>query len=301
MDKSMLFLVNPKAGHADLKAKLMDIVDLFTAGGYAVTVHPTQGVGDLTKQILDRGEDYDLVVCSGGDGTLNEAASALIQLEHPPALGYIPGGTVNDMAHSLGLSQEPLQAARDILEGTVRAVDVGRFGENRWFTYVAGFGAFTDVSYETPQEDKRLLGRLAYLLKGAQTLGGIKPIPVKMEADGQIIEDDVLLGLVLSTTHVGGFKPKASLWNTASLDDGLWEVVLVRNIKSLTDLNGIGTLLMTGELDPRFFYTLQAKTVTFTFHQEVKWTLDGEFGGAVEQVNLQNCRQALKIMVPEKE
>ena len=220
MDRKLLFFINPKAGQLELKLKLLDMLDVFAAGGYAVTVHPTQTPRDLTRAIAEKGGDYDLVVCAGGDGTLNEAVTGLMQLENRPALGYIPGGTCNDVASTLGIPKEPVAAAKAILSGHPQAIDIGSFGPDRWFTYVAGFGAFTDVAYETPQQEKRVLGRLAYLLKGAQTLGGIRPIPMRMTVNGRTIEDEVLLGLVFSTTSVGGFKA-SSVMKGVSLDDGL--------------------------------------------------------------------------------
>ena len=202
MRSKMLFLVNPKAGQQELRTHLMDVIDVFTAGGYDVTVHTTQSPGDLTGWIAAHGQEFDRIVCAGGDGTLNEAVTGLMQREDRPPLGYIPGGTVNDVAHTLGLSREPVKAAQNIISGSPIAIDVGNFCGDRWFTYVAGFGAFTDVSYETPQAEKRMLGRLAYLLNGAKTLAEIRPIPMRMHVDGKVIEDEVLLGLVCSTTSV---------------------------------------------------------------------------------------------------
>ena len=298
MERNLLFFVNPKAGQLELRNHLMDVIDVLTAGGYAVTVHPTQYPGDLKDHIAAAGSRYDLVVCAGGDGTLNEAVSGLMQLEDRPPLGYIPGGTCNDVASTLGLSRDPVEAAKTIISGKPQAIDIGRFGADRWFTYVAGFGAFTDVSYETPQQEKRIFGRMAYLLEGAKTLGGIKPIPMHMEVNGQVIEDEVLLGLICSTTSVGGFRPASSLMKDVRLDDGLSEVVIAKNITNLQDLNAIGTLLVKREFDPKFFYTFQTSQVKFRFPTPVKWTLDGEFGGAVKEVELQNIHQAIQIIVP---
>ena len=298
MRKKMLFLVNPKAGQQELRVNLLEMIDVFTAGGYDVTVHTTQGQGDLTRWVAEYGSRYDRIVCAGGDGTLNEAVTGVMALEERPPIGYIPGGTVNDVAHTLGLSREPVKAARDIISGVPQAIDVGNFCGDRWFTYVAGFGAFTDVSYETPQEEKRLLGRLAYLLKGAKTLGEIRPIPMRMQVNGQVIEDDVLLGLVCSTTSVGGFRPNMPALKNVSLNDGLSEVIVVKHIASLQDLNGIGTLLTKREFDPKFFYTFQTDHICFEFPAEVKWTLDGEFGGAVSKVEIGNHNNAVEIIVP---
>ncbi len=298
MNKKMLFLVNPRAGQQELRTGLMDILCVFTAGGYDVTVHPTQGPKDVTAQVSQWGPAYDLVVCAGGDGTLNEAVSGLMQLEpaRRPPLGYIPGGTVNDVAATLGLSRNPVEAARGIVRGKPYAIDIGSFGPGQWFTYVAGFGAFTDVAYQTPQQDKRIFGRLAYLANGVQSLGSIKPIPMRMTVEGRVIEDEVLLGLVCSTTSVGGFRPKMDLG--VRLDDGLSEVIVAKNITTLADLNALGALLLKREFDPNFFYTFQTDHVRFEFPVPVSWTLDGEFGGKVQEAEIQNISRAVEIIVP---
>ncbi len=301
MRKKLLFLVNPKAGQLEIRTNLLEIIDVFTAGGYDVTVHTTQCQGDLTDWIAQYGGQFDRIVCAGGDGSLNEAVSGLMLLENRPALGYIPGGTVNDVAHTLGISREPVKAARDMIDGVPQAIDVGNFCGDRWFTYVAGFGAFTDVSYETPQSEKRLLGRLAYLLNGAKTLDKIRPIPMRMQVGDRVIEDEVLLGLVCSTTSVGGFRPKTSLLKGVSLDDGLFEVIVVKKIASIQDLNGISILLTKGEFDPKYFHTFQTHRIRFEFPTPVKWTLDGEFGGALQSVEIQNAYRAIEILSPLKD
>lgn len=300
MAKKLLFFLNPKAGQLELRVHFLEMIDIFTAGGYDVTVHPTQSPRDLTEYLAREGSGYDLVVCAGGDGTLNEAVSGLMTMEHRPVLGYIPGGTCNDVAATLGLSRDPVEAARGILAGTPRAIDIGAFGDDRWFTYVAGFGAFTDVAYETRQQEKRVLGRLAYLLQGAKSLSEIKPISMRMEVEGQVIEDEVLLGLVCSTTSVGGFRASAESMKDVHLDDGLSEVIVAKKITNLQDLNALGTLLIKRQFDPKFFYTFQTDHVEFSFPAPVKWTLDGEFGGARDQVVIRNCPRAVEIMVPEK-
>ena len=206
MQRKLLFFVNPRAGHSEIRGSLMQAIQIFTAGGYEVTVHPTSAPRDLTRQIAERAAGYDLVVCTGGDGTLNEAVSGLMQLppaDRPP-LGYIPGGTVNDVAKTLGLSLDPILAAQDIVTGREFPIDIGAFGKDRWFVYVAAFGLFTGVSYQTPQEDKQVLGRLAYFLHGVKALGEVKPIHARVEFEDQVLELDVLDGLVCSTTSVGG-------------------------------------------------------------------------------------------------
>lgn len=298
MGKKLLFFLNPKAGQQGLRHHLIDMIDVFTAGGYDVTVHPTQNPRDLTDCIAAEGGNYDLLVCAGGDGTLNEAVSGLMRLEKRPPLGYIPGGTCNDVASTLGIPRDPVEAAKAVMAGHPRSIDIGSFGPERWFTYVAGFGAFTDVAYATPQQEKRVLGRLAYLLQGAKSLAELRPIPMRMHADGLCIEDQVLLGLVCSTTSVGGFKAAGPMTKNVSLDDGLFEVVVAKSITNVQDLDAIGTLLVKREFDPKFFYTFQTDRIRFEFPAAVKWTIDGEFGGAVRNVDIENHNSAVEIIVP---
>lgn len=295
MRKKLLFFLNPKAGHQELKTHLLEVLQIFTAGGYEVTVHPTQHPGDATEQIRTRGGEFDTIVCAGGDGTLNEAISGLMALERRPLLGYIPGGTVNDVAATLGLSRNPVAAAKAIVEGTPTPLDTGHFAPDRWFSYVAGFGAFTDVSYQTPQQDKRIFGRLAYLAGGVRSLGEIRPLHVRFSVGGKEYEDQLLLGLVCSTTSVGGFHPKAEELGV-KLDDGLFEVVLAKNISSLNDLSALAALLLKGTFDPKFFYTFQTDSISFSFDEPVKWTLDGEFGGERDSVVIETHRRAVEIL-----
>ena len=297
--KKLLFFVNPMAGTGTVRAGLMDILQEFAAAGYEITVHPTQGPRELSRVIAERGDRYDLIVVSGGDGTLNETTAGLMCLppERRRPIGYIPAGTVNDVASTLRLKRNPLRAARDIVTGEPFPLDVGRFGD-RWFNYVAAFGLFTDVSYRTPQQGKQILGRLAYLLDGAKSLVGIRSIPVTMRLDGETVEENVLAGLVTSTTSVGGFRMKNKVG--VSLNDGVFEVLLVRDIKSLADFNDAVSALLRGELERDTFVFRRASHVEFTFPQPTDWTVDGEYGGTVTEAVIDNHRAAVQIIVPKE-
>ena len=255
--KRLLFFINPNAGHAEIRGTLMEVLEIFSAGGYEVTVHMTTGPRDLTRQIAARGAQYDLIVCTGGDGTLNEAVSGLMALpyEKRPKLGYIPGGTVNDVASTLGLSKDTVRAAQEIMDGHPFPLDIGSFGPDRFFTYVAAFGIFTDVPYETPQEDKRIWGRLAYIMNGAGALGRLKPTHVRVSYDDHQEEADVLVGLVTSTTSVGGFKTTRDLG--ISLNDGLYEMILVRATKNLAEFNLAATRALRLDFDNDSFISAQ--------------------------------------------
>ncbi len=293
--KKLLFFVNPKAGNGAIVTDLMDVLLMFREGGYEITIHPTQGPGEIPKVLAEIGHRFDLVVSSGGDGTLNETVSGLMALENPPVMGYLPSGTINDMAYSLGLSMDPIEATQAILVGQPMDVDVGKF-QDRWFSYVAAFGALTDVPYTTRQADKRIWGRMAYLFEGVKALTEIAPIHVRVTAGDWIIEDDVLVGLVASTTSVGGFRT-GNQWGV-HLNDGLFEVVLIKKIKNLLDFQGVATALLRREFQNDYFYTFQTNAVEFQFQTPTPWTLDGEFGGTVTYCTIENHHNAVRIMTP---
>ena len=296
--KRLLFFINPNAGHAEIRSSLMEVLAIFCKGGYEPTVHMTTGPRDITRQIATRGTQYDLIVCTGGDGTLNEAVSGLMELpyEKRPPLGYIPGGTVNDVASTLGLSKDPIRAAQEIVAGRLYPLDIGSFGPDRFFTYVAAFGIFTDVPYETPQEDKRIWGRLAYIMNGAGALGRLKPTHVRVYYEDRMEEADVLVGLVTSTTSVGGFKATKDLG--ISLNDGLYEMILVRATKTLAEFNLAATRALRLDFDNDSFISTQTGALRFEFDEPVSWTVDGEFGGSVTEVEIHNEHRAIDIVVP---
>ena len=296
--KRLLFFINPNAGHAEIRSSLMDVLQIFCKAGYAPTIHMTSGPRDITRQIAERGLQYDLLVCTGGDGTLNEAVSGLMALPYDkrPPLGYIPGGTVNDVASTLGLSKDPIRAAQEIVTGRLYPLDIGSFGPDRFFTYVAAFGIFTDVPYETPQEDKRIWGRLAYIMNGAGALGRLKPTHVRVSYDDHQEEADVLVGLVTSTTSVGGFKATKDLG--ISLNDGLYEMILVRATKTLAEFNLAATRALRLDFDNDSFISAQTGALRFEFDEPVSWTVDGEFGGSVTEVEIHNEHRAIDIVVP---
>ena len=295
--KRLLFFINPNAGHAEIRSSLMEVLAIFCKGGYEPTVHMTTGPRDITRQIAERGTQYDLIVCTGGDGTLNEAVNGMMALEKRPPLGYIPGGTVNDVASTLGLSRDPVTAAQDIMHGKSFRMDIGQLGE-RYFAYVAAFGLFTGVPYETPQEDKRVLGRLAYFFNGVRALGDVHAVHAHCEVNGEELEADILDGLVCSTMSVGGFKAPSGTLGIA-LDDGQAEVVLIRDIKNLLDFHSVATHLLRYEFqNEKEFIFRRTDRIRFRFDEKVAWTVDGEYGGEYNEVEVRMHQQALEIIVP---
>lgn len=294
--KKMLFFVNPAAGKEEIRHHLMDVINYFTANGYDVLCHPTQKAGDIPEFIAARGEEFDTIVSCGGDGTLNETITGFMHLQNRPLLGYIPAGTVNDFATSLHIPKTIMEAAKTIIEGEPFQVDMGGFNE-KYFTYVAAFGAFTKVSYATPHATKQALGRAAYLLEGVRSLTDIRPIHVVAQAGDTVIDDNVILGMVTNATSVGGFKALDD--SIVKMDDGLNELILVKAPKTLADYNALLASLATRNFNPAYFHILQMDTVTLHFDQPVPWTLDGEFGGDIQDATVTNIPKPIRIMVPK--
>lgn len=291
--KKMLFLVNPRSGRGQIKNRLLDILNLFSAAGYEVEVHITQKALDARDMVKSRGTGKDLIVCSGGDGTLNEVISGMAELDDPPVLGYIPAGSTNDFASSLKIPKNMVSAARTAVEGELFQIDIGRFCKDRYFSYVAGFGAFTEVSYLTPQDKKNLLGHQAYMLEGMKSLTSIKSNLMMIETEDQEIEGEFVFGVVTNTISIGGFKGLIS--GDVMLDDGLFEVLLVRTPKNPQEFSEILSSLILKEENNDQLLRFKARSLYVTSSEPVDWVLDGEFGGSHESVRIENLCQKLAI------
>lgn len=291
----MLLVFNPKAGRGDFAANLCAVVDLYTKHGYEVTVHPTQGPHDAFELIQSRARWFDCIVCSGGDGMANEAIDALMRCKKRPKLGYIPAGTTNDFASSLGLPRDILDAARVVVEGVPRAIDIGKFGDE-YFSYVAAFGMFTDIPYSTDQNAKNMLGHLAYLLEGIRQLGNIRTLHCTAEVDGEALSGEYMLGVITNSTSVAGLKMSPEI--SAVMDDGLFEVIFVEKPKTFLQLQGIIASLLRGEAIGDCLRVMRASSVSVHSDEEISWTLDGEYGGQGTDAVIENCHRAIEIMVP---
>jgi len=289
-----MLILNPTAGNGSGLLSIGSAMEVLYRAGFVPTVYYTCGVGEATQLVLEHAMAYECVVCVGGDGTLSETVAGLAQLASPPTLGYIPQGTANDVAASLGLPKNPLQAAKLIARGETMELDVGKFNDYDYFTYIAAFGAFTEVSYETPRENKQILGHLAYLFQGMAQLPKISAYPVVVEYDDGVIDGDFLFGSVSNTKFVGGIvKLKSS---AIELNDGLFEVILVRNPTNVIEMNRITSSILTRNLSGNQIMMLQSKRVKFTFETPVKWTRDGEAGGAHQEVVCENLHSAISII-----
>ena len=272
--KKMLYIMNPFAGQRRANRYLTDILTLFNRAGYDVTVYMTAGPGDGARMVETKAADMDLIVCCGGDGTFNETVTGMLRAGADVPLGYIPAGSTNDFAASLRLPTNVLKAAQLIVEGKPRRYDVGQFG-NRYFTYVASFGAFTRASYATAQSVKNALGHTAYLLEGIQELSQLKNIHVRLELDGgRVIEDDFLFGAISNSTSVGGIltlDPKQ-----VDMSDGLFELLLVRAPQDLGEVSECLRALQTQKYNCRMITFVPATQVRVTIDTDLVWTLDGE-------------------------
>lgn len=292
--KKLLFIFNPHAGKAQIKSRLLQIVDLMVKRGYDVTIYPTQAKRDALKIVQKRAEEFDLIVCSGGDGTLDEAVSGMMLSGKKVPLGYIPAGSTNDFANSLKIPKDMVKAAEIAISGKTFACDVGMFNEKP-FVYVAAFGMFTAVSYKTRQEWKNILGHAAYLLEGVKSLTEIASYRLCVECEGKVIEDEFIYGMITNSNSVGGFENMTG--KNVLLDDGKFEVTLIRMPKNIVELHTILGSLTKRIDNTDLIYSFKSDCITFLSEEKVSWTLDGEYGGSLHEVTVRNLRQALEIMV----
>jgi YegS/Rv2252/BmrU family lipid kinase len=292
--KKLLLIVNPMSGKNGYRNYLSDILLTFHKAGFRTTVAFTNAHGDPTTIAKESAAEYDRVVCMGGDGTLGETVSGIMLLPEKPELGYIPMGTTNDSATTLGISQDPMQAAYVAAFGRSTPVDVGRYN-GTYFSYVAAFGAFTEVSYETPQDQKNYLGRVAYYLDAMRRLSHLTHRRCRVEFDGGVLEDDFIFCAVSNSRSIAGIF-RLSESDGALLSDGLFEIILIKTPESILQLGPIITDVLANKFTSGYVTLLHSKTARFTFDDPVAWTLDGEDGGCHTEVVCENVPHALRMM-----
>ena len=296
--KRLLFIYNPHAGKELLKPKLSDIIDIFVKAGYEVVAYPTQSYRDAYRKVSEYDSDeYDLVVCSGGDGTIDEVVTGMMQRDKRDPIGYIPTGTTNDFANSLHIPKGLLRAADNAVNGTLFPCDVGKFNDDI-FVYIAAFGLFTDVSYQTKQEMKNVLGHLAYVLEGTKRLFNVPSYRIKVTHDGETLEDEFIFGMVTNSRSVGGFRNM--IGKQVVFDDGLFEVTLIKTPKNPLALQEIVASLLIEQVDTKHMYSFKTGRITFESLEEIPWTLDGEFGGNLQDITIKVLPRAYEIIVPKE-
>lgn len=292
--KKLLFIYNPKAGRAAVGNHLGEIVDIFTKNGYEVTIYPTQCQGDGEVRAKERCGDFDRIVVSGGDGTLDEIVTGIMDSHSDIPIGYIPAGSTNDFARSLGLPKMMKKSAQIAVRGKDFLCDIGQFND-RYFVYVAAFGLFTDVTYETDQNLKNRLGYAAYLAEAVKRLKSLESIPLRITYDDNVISDNFLVGMITNSDSVGGIKGITG--PDVKLDDGLFEVLLVKSPGSLIDLNLIPPAILDRRIKSDCVLSFKCEKIMVESDEPISWTLDGEFGGCVDKAQITNIRRGINIAV----
>ena len=293
--KKLMLIVNPAAGRSAYSLNFGEAMKILSDGGYATTMYFTSGRGDATEYARRYGEIYDVAACVGGDGTLSEMLAGLMTLTNPPVVGYFPMGTSNDVATTLGLPKNDMVgAARKLLKGDPHPFDVGGFGDEEYFAYIAAFGAFTSVSYATPQNQKKTLGHLAYVLQGAAELPNIETYFTRVEYDDGVIEENLVYGSMSNSTSVAGIVKLPN--EMVCLGDGISELVLVKDPGSVEGFGDIVRAVISRSFDSEKLLILHTKKAKFTFDRPVSWTRDGEDGGLHQEIELCNYMHPVQLI-----
>ena len=293
VSKKLLLILNPISGKKVGKRHLANVVEAFCRGDYLPTVCVTTARGDAHRLAYTHGGEADLVVCLGGDGTFNEVVSGMLEAGHTTPLGYIPCGSTNDFAAGIGLHKSIPKATNAILEGTPHTYDVGMFGD-RYFSYVASFGAFTRASYATPQNVKNALGHLAYVLEGVKELSHIRAWTVRVEVDGMVVEGEFLFGAISNSTSLGGvLKMDPSV---VDMNDGLLELLLIRKPRNAIELSECVRALLEHRYDYKNITFITGSEFTITADPTMDWTLDGEMGQGSDKIHIRNCKSAITLI-----
>ncbi len=295
--QKLLFIFNPKSGLGLIRNHLMDIVDIMVKAKYEVTVYPTQARADAKRKVKEDGAQFDRIVCCGGDGTLDEVVTGLREAELDIPLGYIPAGSTNDFASSIGIPGDMIKAAKIAAGKTVGKFDVGQFNEDT-FVYIAAFGMFTEISYETPQELKNVLGHMAYILSAAKSLAAIPNYKLHIESNGRVIDDTFIYGMVTNSTSVAGFKGLPG--KNVELSDGEFEVTLIKPPMDPIQLGEIVAYLLDDSVPTKLVTSFKTDHMRVSSSEEIPWTLDGEFGGQHKAVDIQNLCQKVQILIDKK-
>ena len=300
-NKKALLVINPCAGVDRKRVSAVEIINKLSSENFDITVERTKCQGDATEIVKEKGKDFDLVLCCGGDGTLNETINGVMALDNKLTVGYIPSGSTNDLASTLGIPVGVGPATDLILKGKTNGYDVGSF-QDKYFNYIASFGVASDLAYTTPQKWKNLFGHQAYVLYGVGVrlfpmLLGFKPTHMKIEYDGGIIEDDFYFGAISNTVSVAGvFK-----YDDIRLNDGYFELLLVRGLKSNLDAFGIINKIIRKDYSGNNIIFTRTKNVKITCDKKVAWTLDGEDGGEHGDVEIEVIHNAYDIYSDNEE
>lgn len=295
--KKMLFIMNPKAGRTTLKNSLVDVLEVFCNNDYDVRTYLTKSADDAERVVAEEGVGYDVIVCAGGDGTLGNTVAGFMKSGLKVPLGYIPCGSTNDFARSMEIPMTAVEAAEMVVGAEPFSVDIGSLND-KYFVYVAAFGVFSDTSYATPQNMKNIFGHAAYVLQGIKSIANIPSYKMKITIDGETQEGEFIFGMVSNSISVGGFKSITR--KGVEFDDGLFEGVLIRTIKTPADLERVVRALLTGDISEKSMVSFRASNVLFEAENPVAWTCDGEFGGEYKNTSIDIHRRAIDLLVVQE-
>lgn len=293
--KKALLIVNPKAGKLKAKSAMFDIVNTMSRHGYLVTAAITQKPGHAVTLTRELAGEHDIVVCSGGDGTFNEVVSGIISSGSDRPIGYIPAGSTNDFANTLGLSKDIRRAAEDAVTGVRKTMDIGSFN-NRYFSYIASFGAFTRASYATPQDTKNVLGHMAYILEGLKDIPSIKAEHVRIETPDRVYEDDYIFGAVANSTSVAGVISLDD--KIVMLNDGKFELLLVKKPPNVGELSKCINALLSQNYNSDMIEFSSMESGTVTTEHNLVWSLDGERADTDGRIEIKNLHHAITMILP---
>ncbi len=296
LQKKLLLIVNPCSGRAKMHTELLKVIEILSAADFSVTVYPTKFKGDATEYISKLSEnDFERIVVCGGDGTLNEVITGLMNAGLNIKLGYIPSGTLNEWSSGLKISRNIETAATDIINGKETKLDIGKF-DDKYFSYTASFGAFTSASYSAPQDVKNVLGQAAYFFEGVKSLGTIKPYHLKFTYEKGVVEGDFLFGAISNSLSVGGIVKYSK--GAVELNDGEFEVLLIRNPDNILKLQPLIDGILKADFDREGMNFFRTKNLTIETEEEISWTLDGEYAEGKKEMKVQNLQSAVTFILP---
>ena len=295
--KKMLFIMNPKAGRTTLKNSLVDVLEVFCNHDYAVRTYITKSADDAEQIVCEEGSDYDVIVCAGGDGTLGNTVTGFMKSNLKVPLGYIPCGSTNDFAKSMDIPREAVEAAEMIVKADPFSIDIGSLNDKH-FVYVAAFGIFSDTSYATPQNMKNIFGHAAYVLQGMMSLTNMPSYKLKVTVDGEEQEGEFMFGMVSNSVSIGGFRSITR--KGVEFDDGLFEGLLIRTMKTPADLERVVRALLTGDVNEKSMVSFRAHRVKVESEEPIAWTCDGEYGGEYTETKIHIHRKAVDMLVVQE-
>lgn len=296
MAKRALLIVNPTSGKGQVKAELFGMVKLFSDAGYLLEVYMTRGKFDGVRKVCEEGKHFDLILACGGDGTLNEVVTGAMRIHYEGSLGFLPSGTTNDVANSLAIPKNLVRACEMLISTEPQYLDFGSFNRTRYFTYIASFGAFTDVSYSTDQKMKNAFGHAAYMTEAIARLKDLRSYSMKVICDGEEFEDDFLFGAVSNSISIGGVVKLKR--DSVNFSDGNHEVLLIRSPKNPADLANLTAEMLSGNFENKSVLFFRGSRIKFICQEEIPWCVDGEYAGSHRQVKIRNLHEKLRVIYP---